>query len=353
MKAMLVGGGASFSVKDVETGYYKALKAAGHDVGLYLLDKRLALAKSYLKHHWRTVGKPEQVKPNGDDITYLASEEIAQRACYFQPDWVIFLAGRMVHPAVWVALKNVGIKTALIATEAPYDDEWLCNVAPLFDAMFINERCSVESIKAINPQTYYLGPGFDPDNHRPTAYDPAEMLVPEHDVIFVGSHFPERAKMLAQVDWVGNGIDFALYGNWKALGSRSPLRYFVTGGVVDNTIAAALYRRSMIGLNLYRQGKGWSRNAEPVERAESLNPRAVELAACGVFTISDYRAEVAEVFGNAVPTFKTAHELQNLVYYYLEHDEKRQELAARLPGLIAGHTFNARVATLVNTLSEV
>jgi spore maturation protein CgeB len=69
-----------------------------------------------------------------------------------------------------------------------------------------------------------------------------------------------------------------------------------------------------------------------------------------VFTISDYRAEVAEIFGDAVPTFTTPAELQDLVLYYLEHDDERQEKAARLPGLIAGHTFGHRAATLTSVL---
>jgi len=350
MKCMLVGAGASFSTKDVERGYYKALKAAGHDVGLYLLDRRLAMAKDYLRLYWQKSGKPEK-KPNSDDIAYMAAEEICQRACFFQPDWVIFLAGRMTHPSVWVALQHVGIHTALIATEAPYDNDWLVQMAPLFDVMFVNERSSVEVIRPANPRTYYLPPAYDPENHRPEAWDPAEQLAPQHDVVFVGSHFPERQRLLSHVDWTG--IDFALYGNWRSLGSRAMLRYFVIGGIIDNTVTAALYRRALIGLNIYRQGKGWSRTAEPVERAESLNPRAVELAACGAFTLSDYRAEVEEIFGDAVPTFRTAAELQALVYYYLEHDDERQEKAARLPGLIAGHTFAARVTTLTEVLEHV
>jgi hypothetical protein len=349
MRLLLVGGGASFSTKDVETGYYKALRLAGHDVGLYLLDKRLGLAKSYLQHHWLQVGKPEGTKPTSDDIAYMAAEEICQRACYHQPEWVVFLAGRMTHPSVWVALKHAGIKTALIATEAPYDDEWLVQVAPLFDVMFVNERASVEGIKAANPHTHYLGPSYDPDIHKPGGFGAeAEAQVPEHDVVFVGSNFSERARILQAVDWFG--VDLGLYGNWRTLGSRSVLRGYVYGGIVDNFVAAALYRKASIGLNLYRWGKGWAKNAPPVERAESLNPRAVELAACGVFTISDYRAEVAEIFGAAVPTFRTPAELQELVTYYLDHDDERQAKAARLPGLIAGHTFGARAATLTATL---
>ena len=136
-------------------------------------------------------------------------------------------------------------------------------------------------------------------------------------------------------------------------GSRNPLRIYVRGGIVDNCLAAALYRRADIGLNLYRSGKGWGKDAPPVERAESLNPRAVELAACGVFTLSDYRAEVAEIFGDAVPTFRTPAELEYLVRYYLTCKDERQEKAARLPGLIAGHTFGARVATLTGVLESV
>jgi spore maturation protein CgeB len=150
------------------------------------------------------------------------------------------------------------------------------------------------------------------------------------------------------------GIDMALFCYWQDAKMSSRLRPHIRGGIVENEGAAELYRRAKIGLNLYRTLVAFDRKHEQhVTNAESLNPRAVELAACGTFSISDWRPEVAEVFGDAVPTFKTPAELGDLCRYYLAHDDRRQELAARLPGCVAGHTYSNRTKQLLGILENV
>ena len=169
-----------------------------------------------------------------------------------------------------------------------------------------------------------------------------------HDVVLVGTGWRERIEMLGAVDW--DGIDLGLYGNWQLLGSRNRLRRYVRGGEMPNGRAVELYRKAKIGLNLYRRRMAAGHDA--LLPMESMNPRAVELAACGVFTLSDYRAEAAEVFGDAVPMFSTPAELEGLVRYYLARasDDERRDLAASLPGLVADRTFAARAEQLTTIL---
>ena len=108
---------------------------------------------------------------------------------------------------------------------------------------------------------------------------------PAHDVVFVGTGFDSRVALLSAVDW--SGIDLGLYGACGPTCRRSTRwRPFVRAGLVDNARTGALYRKARIGLNLYR-GTGGA-------PAESLNPRAYELAADGVFTVAQPRAEQTE-----------------------------------------------------------
>jgi spore maturation protein CgeB len=346
-KLLLVGSGSPYSTFDVEQGYLKALRGLGHDVGYYALDKRIVFAEGYHEALWRRLGKPQEGKPTPGDTLYVAGEEILQRAAYYKVDWVIVVAGRLLHPNVWHALRNVGIKTCLIGTENPYDDPFYAELAPLVNVLTVNERSSVAPLQAASLATRvaYLRHAYDPERHHPGAEAAG---VPAHDVVFVGSDFPERVRTLAAVDW--SGVDLALYGNWRATRSRK-VKAHVRGGIQANVTTAALYRKAKIGLNLYRSGQGWGRDTPPVARADSLNPRALELAACGAFQISDYRPEVAEVFGDAVPTFRTPGELQELVRYYLAHADERQALAARLPGLVAGQTYESRARQLTAILT--
>src|SRR4030095_14464235 len=97
--------------------------------------------------------------------------------------------------------------------------------------------------------------------------------------------------------------------------------------------AAGLYRRARIGLNLHRSSKRYGRGAERVAHAESANPRTYELAACGLFQVSDVRLEIYELFGDAVPMVDMSN-LERTVRAYLQDSPARHHAArqARLPG---------------------
>jgi spore maturation protein CgeB len=347
MKILLVGAGASYSTKDVENGYRDALLAAGHDVGLYALDNRIAISTDYLWYVWRKAGKPPD-KPTFPEIVYHASSAILERALRHEPDWVVVVSGMYVHPDWLVLLRRAGIRTAILFTESPYDDVEQARVAPFCDVCFTNERSSVAYLRHANRRTHYLAHAYDPARHHPGADGDPDLSA--HDVVFVGTGFAERCETLASVDW--RGIDLGLYGQWPLLAPRGRLRRYVRGKVVPNEVAAGLYRRASVGLNLYRTSMGFGKDAPRVGNAESLNPRALELAACGVFTLSDYRAEVGEVFGDAVPTFRTPDELGELVRYYLAHEDERRERAAAMPACVAGHTYRERAEQLVQMLDQ-
>ena len=112
-----------------------------------------------------------------------------------------------------------------------------------------------------------------------------------------------------------------------------------------------LYRKAKIGLNLYRTSKGWD-GADHIDHAESLNPRAVELAACGVFTISDHREEVWDTFNMRVPTFLSAEQLGEKIRFYLRNNLEREFIAESLPSKVAHLTFEARARDVVTTLRD-
>lgn len=346
MRVLVVGSGAEYSTKDVENGYIRALQKVGHEVVYYDLAMRLKVAPRVNRYLWNCYGKPPEHKPDLEDEVYWSCSGIPERALMHRADWILAVSGTFLHPFWAAALRKWGYRLALLYTESPYDDKPQTNLAAVANVVFTNERASVEALKRYNRNVHYLAHAYDPEKHRPDQVTDA----PVHDVVFVGTLFEERIATLEAVDW--NGIDLGLYGQQHILRRNSPLRSHVRDGIIPNEQAAALYRRAKIGLNLYRTSIHYERHAEHVTGAESLNPRALELAACGAFTISDYRDEVAETFGRAVPTFSRPQELGQLIRYYLAHENERQDLAARLPGCVTGRTYAARTQELVKVLED-
>jgi len=336
MKLLVVHPGASWSTADVEDGLRYGLEQHGVEVIRYRLDVRIERAASWLKAAWRRAVKhdPALLAPTVGDVCYLASTDVLAVALRHQVDVVIVLSAMFFHPDVIILMKRAGLTVAALFTESPYDGAQEATLAPLVDHCWTNDRVSVGPLAAAGPSCRYLPHGWHPLRHRPGP-QPGDDLQPAHDVVFVGSAFPERVTWLEAVDWTG--IDLGLYGHWDGLARRSPLRRFVKAGTVANATAAALYRRAAIGLNLYRQAPG----------AESLNPRAYELAACGSFHLSDARAEVCEVFGDLVPILDDPAEAARALRYWLAHPIERAAVAADLPACVASASWTSRAASVL------
>jgi glycosyltransferase involved in cell wall biosynthesis len=349
---LLVHPGASVAPADVEAGLRFGLEAHGVRVIRYRLDERIEGSRRWLYTAWRRVkrARPDFERPTASDVFYHAGIGVLEMALRHQVEAVVVVSAMYLHPDVVVLLKRAGVRVVVLFTETPYDLEHELRIAALVDGGWTHERSAVDAFRAVNPRMGYLAHGWHPERHRPGPR-PGDDAVAAHDVVFVGSGNRERVEWLTAIDWTG--IDLGLYGSWDLLGSRSPLRAFVRGGPTHNAVAASLYRRAQVGLNLYRVSKGWGRNAPPIAHAESLNPRAYELAACGVFHVSTARAEVGEVFGDLVPTFTTPDEASAVIRAWLASPVERARIAAALPARVAAASWVTRSATVIGDLQQL
>lgn len=352
MKLLLIEPGASWATADVAIGLRHGLETHGVQLVRYRLDERIDRSTRWLYYNWRRTKKlnPEIEKPNTADVFYQAGIGALEMALRHQVDAVFVVSAMFLHPDVITLMKRAGLRVVVLFTESPYDMEKELPIAKLVDGCWTNERTAVPAFAAVNPNSGYVAHAWNPARHKagPQAGDD---IVRAHDVVFVGSAFTERVEWLTAIDWTG--IDLGLYGSWAPLGSRHPLRQFVCGHQVTNVTTAALYRRAKVGLNLYRTSMGWGRMAPRIAHAESLNPRAYELAACGAFHLSTYRAEVSELFGELVPTFTTPDEASTLIRRWLADDRGRQSVALKLPACVAESSWVERSKQVIGDLQTL
>jgi spore maturation protein CgeB len=350
MKIVLAHPGASWSTADVYDGLLYGLRENGANVVPYRLDTRIEASHKALHWLWRTKKKdqPDLAKPNTVDTIYHAGIGVLEMALRHQASVVVVVSAMLLHPDVVIMMRRAGLKIVVLFTESPYDEEKEMAIAGMVDGCWTNERSCVPKFRTVNPRTGYLPHAWHPLKHFPAAPVPD---IPTHDVVFVGTGFTERVEWFNAIDWTG--IDLGLYGTWKSVGLKRQVRACIKDSVVTNEMAAALYRQAKVGLNLYRSSRGWGRGAPRITYAESLSPRAYELAACGAFYLSDYRVEVREVFGDLVPTFTTPTEAAALIRLWLNQPEERARVAASLPACVAESSWVERAKTVLGDLSRL
>ena len=117
-----------------------------------------------------------------------------------------------------------------------------------------------------------------------------------------------------------------------------------------------LHREVMYYDNLH-EVYGQSRinfNMTSRQMKNAVNQRVFDAPACGAFLLTDYKAQLDEIFsgnGHDVVFFHDVGEIPDLVRYYLEHDDQRRRIAAAgREAVLNGHTYRHRLQRLLNTM---
>lgn len=354
MRILLVWPNAEMSIYDVATGIRSGFVAEGHEIVDYRLYRRFKMVQAGAEAY-RPKDAPDDTAANMVELCGLASEALPQIAILRRPDWILVVCGMGLHPDSLLALKRAGFKIAVWFTEAPYNTDEAAELylAQFCDVAFVNERTSVSDFQqkldtlGRGGTATYLPHAYNPDTHRPGM--PEDDVDPDLtcDVLLIGTGFRERQALLECIDWTG--IDLRIAGYWPGILRPSYIHKHVyhapvPSACVPNPLTAQWYRQAKIVLNPHRSAPF----------AESANPRTYEAAACQAFQISDFREEIGEVFGDAIPTYETgvAWQLDALIRRYLADDNARRACAQRAYYRVQPHTFRTRAQTIVRTLQQ-
>ena len=345
MRAMICHPGASWATHDVYVGAVDGLRAAGVHLAEWRLDGRIERWNDFLHYLWRRQKRATPAtawpKPTPADTLHAATTGLVERALEKGCTDVVVVSAMFLPPNKIELMRRAGLRVWLLCTESPYDMADELRLAALVDGVWTHERAALEAFRAANPRTDYLPHAWRPGVHDAPAS--ASPMAPASDVLFVGSLFPERLQWFEAIDWTG--IDLALYGTTELIPKRSPLRQYARGGLVRNEQLPALARASQVVINFFRQPAAG-------RSAESLNPRLYEMAAAGVCSVTDWRPEVPEVFGYAVPTFQTPEEAGALIRALLADPDRRRACATQAQAAVSGATWIARGQQMVRDIQR-
>jgi spore maturation protein CgeB len=205
---------------------------------------------------------------------------------------------------------------------------------PVYDRIFSFSRVTTNFFK----ETRKLPATFLPFGAKPIdiSHDGDKPI----DVLFVGTGNLRRIFLLEAIK-----DNVTVYGGnrWQRNLPliSSELREKIKDTPVWGNELHNLLAQSKIVLNIT--------NASFYGAGTGINLRIFEAVAAGCFLLTDYCDEIREVFeiGKEIDTFRSAEELSEKVRYYLEHNDKRIDIARRgHEKFLKCHTWRTRTEQL-------
>jgi len=275
-------------------------------------------------------------------------ETAVARAHHIQPDIILSIAQAPLAPTAIDRLKALGVPVVFWFVEDYTTLSYWKSVAPHYDYFFCIQKGEfLEKLAhAGAPFAGYLPQAADTFIHRPVELTGAEEEEYGSDLSFMGAGYPNRRLFFSGL------LDMPL----KIWGSEWDIVTPVGRRVVNQNQRiepeeyVKIFNSSRINLNLHSSLT--HPGVDPL--GDFINPRTYEIAACGGFQLVDRRGYMGETFeiDDEMVTFSDIDDLREKIGFYLEHPEKREEIAkASRRRVLCEHTFVHRMARMINIVS--
>lgn len=192
--------------------------------------------------------------------------------------------------------------------------------ADLFDVFLTTNLADFERYsRLLGVRAHLTHLGFDDERFDARPLDANAAAKWAADVVFVGHHEPRtEAGLTALAD---AGIKLKVYGQSRWRQSRLAERFpGMVGFPLSNEDYVAALKGARIGLCIF---SNYNKN--------QTAGRSFEIPACGTFLLGLRSPQHLECYreGREAEFFSSHEELVSKARYYLEHDDKRQAVAAR------------------------
>lgn len=309
-----------------------------------------------------------------------SAKPLADMVVRWKPDLVFAHHGRAASNFLFMqSLKNQGIQTACYLCDEPYETGETAIYSPGFNMVFTMDPCTVEAhrrSRSSRSGVFYLPPGVHTDDFKPRPYfDDAGEQIRELATLFIGNgSLVPRLKYFEPIDRLVAGSCFQYL---KRVISKTHKKDWI-----PYETHPKWYSNCKIGLNVHRapwitqdcfkqrvvnrqpsfpvpaglklqtepppQGWGtgfWNDGNLP---AAHVNPRFLEMAACGTLVVSDnHRSELERLFPGVPQAADPDHYLE-LVLHYLEHPDEAEAIGKKCSYLISQrHSYKHRAAEVL------
>ncbi|MCB2184824.1 MAG: glycosyltransferase [Deltaproteobacteria bacterium] len=278
-------------------------------------------------------------------LVRFLSELAVLEAEVFQPHLCLALAQAPLDRQAIRDLASLGAITAFWFIEDYRLMTYFQEVAASYDYFFHIQGEELEAeLNRLGANHYYLPVAAHPPLHRPLALSPAERAAYGAPVGFMGCGYPNRKRFFSEL--VQEGFPLGVWGtDWPREGPLAaawaePRRRLDSGEVVK------VYNACDIVLNLHSSVEA----TLEVGRADFVNPRTLEVPACGGFQLVDQVPQLGRFLepGREVAVYTNRRELKETALHFLAHPGERAEMAqAARRKVLDRHTYYHRMERLL------
>jgi|GEM_PF-2731025 len=223
------------------------------------------------------------------------------------------------------------------------DDEWRHNnydryLALYSDVFTIAVKSHLKKYKDYGLEPFYMQWACNPDMFYPLGDQKKDI-----DVSFIGAAYGQRMTYIRFL--IAHGIKVKVFGKgWDKYADTRP--YW--GGYLSHQEMLDVISRSKVNLNFL-----WT-SAEK-ERC-TIKARTLELSACKAFQLSNPTNEFPNygfIDGGNIAVFNDMEHALDQVRYYLQHDDKRDDIAnAAYAHVSKHHTWKQRFQAVFEQLNQ-
>lgn len=265
-----------------------------------------------------------------DVHTISSQEDIVERARIIQPDLMLALNGLDLSADQITTTRLSGVKTAVWFTDDPYILDATRQIAPHYDYIFTIESNCIPFYKQLGcSEVHYLPLGMNPAVFRPKKVNASY----QSDVCFVGRGYRNRIRFFNRILPFLAGKKVLIVGDWwERLENYSLYKQAIRNSWVSAEETANYYNGAKIVLNLHRQhdDNEFNLNSHKIS-CLSVNPRTFEISGCKTLQLTDFRDNLPDLYSpdKEIAIFSSPQECVEKINYFLQHEEKRNEIALR------------------------
>ncbi|MBU1044133.1 MAG: glycosyltransferase [Candidatus Omnitrophica bacterium] len=266
------------------------------------------------------------------------------------PDLCIVTGGLRISVLTIEKLKQKGIVTVLWTSDPPqFSDQKnsfsiIQHNAPFYDYVFCGGTEAIEllgdlKLKHIN----FLPFACDQESHKPVEITKLDQKLYGNDIVFVGSLYENREKVLEQIA----DFDLGIWGpGWDRLRYDSPLKKSVKyAGNIKPALWLKIYAAAkLVIVPHYNDGKNI---------CYQVSPKVYEALACKCAVLVDNQRDLFLNFENNkhLAVYKDEEDLRAQIKYLLANPDKAKSMAdSGYEQVIEKHTYTQRIKQIIKSV---